>query len=280
MPASSRTTCSGRQLPRPRDQHQLEQPRRRAQHGGPVLHADGISRAFDIYYRTTTPLNSQGEYYQVVTPAPRSGSACRTATSTRCTTAPATSRRQINGNIRGMPLNYQIYIEEFGRNSNAVPLTLGWSRDERDSTITPMPAPLKRLNAEWSAGGDLRYLRLNAQYQLYIPITPVHLRLQHRVRLRHRGCRAERTRCSRTSSAAVSARCAASSRVARPDRRHRRLHRRHAPVQHQQRAPRRCQGRQRPHAAPVRLLAGHRQRLGLQRADHCPTACAHRAASA
>jgi outer membrane protein insertion porin family len=137
----------------------------------PYFTLDGISRAFDLYYRTTTPLNSQGEYYQVVT----SGTSVRFG-------VPYSNfdtvyyglgyeQTQINGNLLGMPLNYQIYIEEFGRNSNAVPLTLSWSRDERDSSVTPNAGTLKRVASEWSVGGDLRYLRLSLQYQLYIPIT-------------------------------------------------------------------------------------------------------------
>jgi outer membrane protein insertion porin family len=78
---------------------------------------------------------------------------------------------QLNGNILGMPLNYQIYIEEFGRLSNSVPLTLGWSRDDRDSATAPNAGTLKRITGEWSVAGDLRYLRLSLQYQLYVPIT-------------------------------------------------------------------------------------------------------------
>src|SRR5207237_10451219 len=34
----------------------------------PYFTIDGISRAFDIYYRTVKPLNSQGEEYELVTP--------------------------------------------------------------------------------------------------------------------------------------------------------------------------------------------------------------------
>jgi outer membrane protein insertion porin family len=34
----------------------------------PYFTADGISRAFDLYYRTVKPLNSQGESYQLITP--------------------------------------------------------------------------------------------------------------------------------------------------------------------------------------------------------------------
>ena len=51
-----------------------------------------------------------------------------------------------------------------------MPLTLGWTRDSRDSAVTPNVGSLKRVTGEWSVGGDLRYLRLNLQYQQYFPI--------------------------------------------------------------------------------------------------------------
>jgi len=137
----------------------------------PYFTLDGISRAFDLFYRTTTPFNSQGEYYQIVT----GGTSVRFGVpySDFDTVYYGLGYEQttLNGNILGMPLNYQIYVEEFGRDSNSVPLTLGWSRDQRDSAITPNSGSLKRVTGEWSVAGDLRYLRLNLQYQQYFPIT-------------------------------------------------------------------------------------------------------------
>ena len=92
MPASNGTTCSGRNL-----HLDLERSAPAQQSGRRLSTVDPYFTfrrfpAFDIYYQTTTPLNSQGEYYQVVTAGTSVPSACRTATSTPCTTAPATSR--------------------------------------------------------------------------------------------------------------------------------------------------------------------------------------------
>jgi len=137
----------------------------------PYFTLDGISRAFDLYYRTTTPLNSQGEYYQVVTAGTSVRFGVPYSNFDTVYYGLGYEQTQLNGSLVGMPLNYQIYIEEFGRNSNSVPLTLGWSRDERDSAVTPNAGSLKRVTGEWSAAGDLRYLRMNLQYQFYIPIT-------------------------------------------------------------------------------------------------------------
>ncbi len=136
----------------------------------PYFTIDGISRAFDLYYRTTTPINSQGEYYQVVTAGTSVRFGVPYSDFDTVYYGVGYEQTQINGTLVGMPLNYQIYIEEFGRDSNSVPLTLGWSRDDRDSSVTPNAGSLKRVTGEWSVAGDLRYLRLNLQYQHYFPI--------------------------------------------------------------------------------------------------------------
>jgi len=137
----------------------------------PYFTLDGISRAFDLYYRTSTPLNSQGEYYQIVTAGTSVRFGVPYSDFDTVYYGLGYEQTQLNGNILGMPLNYQIYIEEFGRNSNSVPLTLGWSRDQRDSAVAPNSGSLKRVTGEWSVAGDLRYLRLSLQYQFYIPVT-------------------------------------------------------------------------------------------------------------
>jgi outer membrane protein insertion porin family len=52
-----------------------------------------------------------------------------------------------------------------------LPLTLGWARDSRDSVIAPSAGRYARVNLEWSAAGDVQYLRSNFQAQQYIPFT-------------------------------------------------------------------------------------------------------------
>ena len=136
----------------------------------PYFTIDGISRAFDLYYRTSTPINSQGEYYQIVTAGTSVRFGVPYSDFDTVYYGVGYEQTEINGTLVGMPLNYQIYIEEFGRDSNSVPLTLGWTRDSRDSAVTPNAGSLKRVTGEWSVGGDLRYLRLNLQYQQYFPI--------------------------------------------------------------------------------------------------------------
>ena len=51
-------------------------------------------------------------------------------------------------------------------------MTRGWARDSRDSALAPTAGRYARVNAEWSAAGDVRYLRSNLQFQQYLPLWP------------------------------------------------------------------------------------------------------------
>ncbi|HET9976586.1 MAG TPA: outer membrane protein assembly factor BamA [Burkholderiaceae bacterium] len=135
----------------------------------PYWSVDGISRAIDVFYRTTKPLNSQGEQYELVTP----GAAIRFG-------VPFSEfdvvffgigfeQTRIGGDVTNK--SYRDYRELYGPNSSSIPLTLGWARDQRDSALTPTAGKYQRVNVEWSVAGDVRFLRVNAQYQHYLAIT-------------------------------------------------------------------------------------------------------------
>ena len=136
----------------------------------PYFTIDGISRAFDVFYRTSKPINSQGEEYELVTP----GASVRFG-------VPFTERDTVFFGIglerteikagSSLPTNYRIYRDEFGESSTSVPLTLGWARDSRDSALVPNAGRYQRINLEWGIGGDTRYLRSNLQFQQYWPLT-------------------------------------------------------------------------------------------------------------
>jgi outer membrane protein insertion porin family len=70
-----------------------------------------------------------------------------------------------------LPTSYKNYADTFGDTSLAVPLTIGWSRDRRDSALAPNSGRYQRANAEWSFAGDARYVRATYQYQEFIPLS-------------------------------------------------------------------------------------------------------------
>ncbi|MBI3383102.1 MAG: outer membrane protein assembly factor BamA [Aquabacterium sp.] len=136
----------------------------------PYFTDNGISRSYDVFYRTSRPLSTQGGDYEIVTP----GAAVRfgvpyTEFDTVFFGAGA-EQTAIHGTT-GLPVSYQLHREIFGERSLSVPLTVGWARDARDSTIAPTSGRYQRVNLEWGVAGDTRYLRSDYQFQQYLPLT-------------------------------------------------------------------------------------------------------------
>jgi len=136
----------------------------------PYFTADGVSRTFDLYHKTSSPYSEQGGDYELQT----SGVGVRfgvpfTEQDTVFFGIGAEQTRIVEGT--DMPQAYTEYIQDFGERSTSVPLTLGWARDDRDSALVPSRGRLQRFNTEWGAGGDTRYLKASYQFQQYFPIT-------------------------------------------------------------------------------------------------------------
>jgi outer membrane protein insertion porin family len=132
----------------------------------PYFTVDGISRGIDLYHRTSRPLNSLDTKYVLAT----TGASLRFGVPfTEFDTVffgLGAERTEIKDSL-SLPSSYEQYRQQFGPVSHAIPLTLGWQRDQRDSVLTPTAGRYQRVNLEWSVGGDVRYLRSNLQYQEY-----------------------------------------------------------------------------------------------------------------
>jgi outer membrane protein insertion porin family len=135
----------------------------------PYFTVDGISRAIDIFYRTSRPYNSLGDQYQLATPGAAIRFGVPFSESDTVFFGIGIERTEIRATT-GIPNSYFNYRETFGPTSTALPLTIGWQRDERDSVLSPSAGRYQRINFEWSPAGDLRYLRTNLQYQQYWPL--------------------------------------------------------------------------------------------------------------
>ena len=135
----------------------------------PYFTVDGISRAVDVFYRTSRPLNSLGEEYSLATP----GATVRFGVpfSEYDTVFFGLGIEQTRiGTSAGIPLSYLNYRALYGANSYSMPLTIGWQRDSRDSATTPSAGRYQRVNFEWGIAGDVRFLRTNLQYQEYFAL--------------------------------------------------------------------------------------------------------------
>ena len=136
----------------------------------PYFTPEGISRSFDIYYRTSRPYSSQESDYRLITP----GASVRfgvpfTETDTVFFGLGIEQTEIERGN--GMPVAYEAYIRDFGVKSTSIPVTVGWARDTRDSALVPSQGRLLRLNGELGIGGDTRFIKTVGQFQEFFPIT-------------------------------------------------------------------------------------------------------------
>ncbi|MEO7244837.1 MAG: outer membrane protein assembly factor BamA [Rubrivivax sp.] len=141
----------------------------------PYWTTDGVSRAIEVFYRTARPFNSLGDEYQVTTPGASVRFGVPFSDFDTVFFGVGWERTQI-GATAGIPNSYFLYRQQFGPNSQAFPLTLGWARDARDSALFPSAGRYQRVNLETSVFGDLRYLRANLQFQQFLPL-PLRLTL-------------------------------------------------------------------------------------------------------
>ncbi|MEG0922318.1 MAG: outer membrane protein assembly factor BamA [Comamonas sp.] len=135
----------------------------------PYFTKDGISRTYDLYYRTDRPYDEQGGNYQIVTTggSVRFGIPLSESDTVYVGGGLEHTRIKLGTN---MPAAYLDYATRYGDTSLNFPFTVGWSRDSRDSALAPNSGRFQKLNSEWSLFGDARYLKANYQIQQYIPL--------------------------------------------------------------------------------------------------------------
>ncbi|MDT7522439.1 outer membrane protein assembly factor BamA [Rhodoferax sp. TBRC 17198] len=135
----------------------------------PYFTDDGVSRTFDLYQRTSRPYDDASTYAIETTGIGVRFGVPFSDSDTVFFGLGADKTRIIPGTL--LPTVYQDYANEFGYSATAVPVTIGWSRDTRDSALVPSTGRVIRTNGEWSVGGDMRYVRGTAQYQQFVPVT-------------------------------------------------------------------------------------------------------------
>jgi outer membrane protein insertion porin family len=135
----------------------------------PYWTVDGISRAIDVFYRTSRPINSLGDTYDLKTPGAAVRFGVPFSEYDTVFMGVGIERTEISASA-GIPLSYLNYRVLYGDKTNSFPITIGWARDARDSVLVPTAGRYQRVNFEWAAAGDVRYLRTNLQYQEYWPL--------------------------------------------------------------------------------------------------------------
>ena len=136
----------------------------------PYFTADGVSRSIDVFNRTTQPLSGQGGDYSLVT----NGASVRFGVPFTETDTVYFGGGVESLNIRkgatALPATWQLQVDNYGAKSTSVPLTVGWSRDTRDSALVPTRGRFQRVNGDWGVAADIKYVRASYQIQQYIPL--------------------------------------------------------------------------------------------------------------
>jgi outer membrane protein insertion porin family len=138
----------------------------------PYFTEDGISRSIDVFYRTSRPFTEQEGDYRLITPGAIIRFGVPFSETDTVFFGAGIERTEIDTSqgTNGLPLAYKEFTDQFGSTTTSIPLTVGWSRDTRDSSLVPTRGRFQRVNGEFGIGGDTRYLKASYQIQEYIPL--------------------------------------------------------------------------------------------------------------
>lgn len=143
----------------------------------PYFTEDGISRFTDLYYRSSKPLYYTGDPdYQIKSVGSNIKFGVPYTEVDRVFFGTGFEVFQIQSSIN-TPTPYLNYMMDYGvkspgypatLNTYNVPITVGWSRDGRDSALIPSTGSLQQLNAEVGTPvGNMMFYRMSGQYQKY-----------------------------------------------------------------------------------------------------------------
>ncbi len=138
----------------------------------PYFTVDGISRSTELYYRTYRPLYYTGDQdYRVVQQGGNVKFGVPFSETDTVFFGIGYERTTIDV-TSNTPLAYQNYVAKNGRITNNFPITIGWSKDQRDSALVPTRGRYQQANLEFGIpGGDLQYFRAYYQHQYFYPLS-------------------------------------------------------------------------------------------------------------
>ncbi|HSI55285.1 MAG TPA: outer membrane protein assembly factor BamA, partial [Ramlibacter sp.] len=135
----------------------------------PYFTPDGVSRAIELYHRASRPYEDQGGNYELTTTGAGMRFGIPFSEVDTVFFGGAIERMEIKPGTN-IPAAYLAYAEKVGYTSTSLPLSVGWGRDDRDSTIAPTRGRMQRAAGELGIAGDVRYVRTNYQLQQYYPV--------------------------------------------------------------------------------------------------------------
>jgi outer membrane protein insertion porin family len=143
----------------------------------PYFTEDGISRYTDLYYRSSRPLYYVGDPdYQIKSVGSNIKFGVPYTEVDRVFFGTGIEAFQIQ-TTNNTPIPYLNYAQSYGvaapgypatLTTYNVPVTVGWSRDGRDSALIPSTGSLQQLSAEVGTPvGNMTFYRIFGQYQKY-----------------------------------------------------------------------------------------------------------------
>jgi outer membrane protein insertion porin family len=143
----------------------------------PYFTEDGISRYTDLFYRSSKPLYYVGDpNYQIKSVGSNIKFGVPYTEVDRVFFGSGIEAFQLKSTVN-TPQPYLDYMIDYGASSPGypatlntynIPVTVGWSRDGRDSALIPSTGSLQQLSAEAGTPlGNMMFYRLFGQYQKY-----------------------------------------------------------------------------------------------------------------
>ena len=134
----------------------------------PYFTVDGIKRITDVFYRTYQPLlYSTSSSFQIISAGAdlKFGVPFSELDTVFFGIGFENDRFQPDA---ATPQTYLNYIQQFGTSVNNIPVTIGWSRDSRDSALVPSRGYYTQANGELGTPlGDTQYYKVDLQTQYY-----------------------------------------------------------------------------------------------------------------
>ncbi|MFM8246505.1 MAG: outer membrane protein assembly factor BamA [Burkholderiaceae bacterium] len=145
----------------------------------PYYTEDGVSRTFDLFYRTSRPpIYLRTINYEVVTQGGSVNFGIPFSELDRVFLGVGYEDTSVT-TYSNSPDRYKTFVidndgppsGEGTARTSAIPLTAAWQRDERDSALIPSRGRYRRANLELSGAGNSRYYRTTYQDQAFWPLT-------------------------------------------------------------------------------------------------------------
>ena len=148
-------------------------------HTNPYFTDDGVSRTFDLYYRTTRPpIYLTDVNFKVVTKGASVNFGVPFTEFDRVFLGIGAEETAVD-TFSNSPSRYLKYVQDFSGDADGVgsvttrsyPLTAAWQRDNRDSALIPTKGRYRRANLEVSPAGSAAYYKATYQDQYFWPLT-------------------------------------------------------------------------------------------------------------